>query len=521
MNVSVQLASCGGCDTGILFAGSDGWEDGAGLAGRYPVPAAPWLAASPALKDFRAQKGEMMTVYGNGEGLARVLLVGLGAAREFDLSVMRECAALALRKCRELGLRAAAFFEENFTIPSQSAQAGGRKSFSPALLLREAVFGAWCGLYRYERFSERAPDPERRPDPDLAVIVAGEAGAHVARECVAEATHACAGVALAREIVTAPANIMTPEAVAAEALQVATACGFGYACYDQEQIRGMGMGAFGAVFQATDRGRLVVLEYAPAAGAEETLVMVGKGVCFDSGGICLKPAASMHEMKSDMAGAAAIIGFFRALGEMIAAGGAPARKIVGIIGCAENMPGPNAVKPGDVVRTFSGKSVEIENTDAEGRLILCDLLSYAQKEWKPDILVDLATLTGACVVALGREVAGLFCEDEALSAAIRANGQTSGELFWPLPLWDMYAKPLRKNAVADLGNMASREGGAIYAAVFLKQFVSSGVAWAHLDIAGPAYSGKESPLFTPGGTGFGVRTLIDLCRPSTLTHEGR
>ena len=210
------------------------------------------------------------------------------------------------------------------------------------------------------------------------------------------------------------------------------------------------------------------------------------GITFDTGGISLKPPAKMHEMKGDMAGAAAVLGLFEALGRSDVP-----RRVVGIMPCAENMPDGRATRPGDIVTTLSGKTVEILNTDAEGRLVLCDALTWAQREYAPEVLVDLATLTGACVVALGTDVAAVFASDDGLSGRIRAAGDVVGDRFWPLPLWDMYFENL-KSDVADIANVGPREGGAVNAALFLKQFVDKGVRWAHLDIAGPAYTAKKT-----------------------------
>ena len=253
--------------------------------------------------------------------------------------------------------------------------------------------------------------------------------------------------------------------------------------------------------------RLIVLEHAPEGHEQEKpLVLVGKGITFDTGGICLKPAANMHAMKGDMSGAAAVLATLVAC-----AGDELPRRVVGIMACAENMPGGNAMRPGDVVRAASGDTVEIQNTDAEGRLALCDALDYAQKQWTPAAVVDIATLTGACAVALGTQVAGLFCDDDALAEHIRAAGAVGGENYWPLPLWKGYEDNL-KSEVADICHMGPREGGAIHAALFLKHFVREGVRWAHLDIAGVDWATKKTALCPVGSTGFGARTLLELAR---------
>lgn len=511
-----RIPEKGETDIAVLFVCSDQVQNGLAIetASPFLAQSASWLTNTPALTDFTAKKDEFVLAYGQPESrIPRVLLAGLGEAKNFSLNVLRACAGKAARRCRELGLRGMSVPSDNFIILKEYLQAAGQDTFSAFRLAQETAFATLCALHKNERFNFRKSSAEKVNDSFNFIFMTDSAEKAVyLRDAGQQAWQVYTGVALARELVTAPGNVATPMVMANEALNLANNYGFTYSAYDQDQIRNMGMGAFASVFKATDCARLIVLEYTPTGMENEApFVAVGKGLTFDSGGISLKPAAKMHEMKSDMAGGAAVLGLFAALGEMTKAGIPCNRRVVGIIGCTENMPGANATKPGDVVLSYSGKSVEIQNTDAEGRLVLCDLLAYAQSVWKPAAIVDLATLTGACIVALGTEVAGLFCEDEVLAKRIQENGKTNGERFWPLPLWDSYAEPLLKNEVADMANMGSREGGAIFAAVFLKQFIKEGTVWAHLDIAGPAFSDKNSPLTTPGGTGFGVRTLIDLC----------
>ena len=251
----------------------------------------------------------------------------------------------------------------------------------------------------------------------------------------------------------------------------------------------------------------MALEHAPKGHEQDKpLILVGKGITFDSGGISLKPAANMQQMKCDMTGAAAVLAAIAALAEEDAP-----RRVIGLLACAENMPDGKATRPGDVVRAASGDTVEITNTDAEGRLVLCDALAYAQKHWTPAAMVDIATLTGACAVALGTELAGLFCDDADLAERISAAGGVGGENYWPLPLWQPYAEQL-KSEVADICHTGPREGGAINAALFLKHFVREGVRWAHLDIAGVDWNAKKTPLCPVGASGFGARTLLELAR---------
>ncbi len=518
MNIMTQarFPEQGETDIAVLFVFSDQMQNGLTPENASPLlaRAASWLANAPALRDFKAKQGEFVLAYGEPcAPLSRILLAGLGETKKFSLETLRACAGKAARRCRELGLHSMGVSGDNFTILKDCLQDAGKGTFSESILAEETALASLCALYAYKRFSLRKTDEKDViASPDFIFISDCAEKAAMLHSAGQKAWQAYTGIAFARDLVTAPGNVVTPMVMANEALDLANRYGFSYSAYDQDQIRKMGMGAFASVFKATDCARLIVLEYAPAGTENDApFIAVGKGLNFDSGGISLKPAARMHEMKSDMAGGAAVLGLFAAIGEMARSKTPCSRRVIGVIGCTENMPGHEATKPGDVVMTYAGKSVEIQNTDAEGRLVLCDLLAYAQKTWNPAALVDLATLTGACIVALGTDVAGLFCENRPLLERIQKNSETNGERFWPMPLWDSYAEPLLKNEVADMSNMGSREGGAIFAAVFLKQFIKEGTPWAHLDIAGPAFSEKSGPLTTPGGTGFGVRTLIDLC----------
>ena len=276
--------------------------------------------------------------------------------------------------------------------------------------------------------------------------------------------------------------------------------------FDKKKIVELGMGGLLAVNKGSEQPpTFVILDYKPKGKAKKTIALVGKGVTFDSGGISLKPAQGMDEMKSDMSGAAVVIAAIEAAASL----GLPLR-VVGLVPATDNMPGGSAQKPGDVITTMSGITVEVGNTDAEGRLILADALFYAKKEYNPDVIIDLATLTGACIVALGNSVAGLFSNDEKLAESIFEAGQSSGEKVWRLPLWDEYDE-LIKSDVADVHNTGGRGAGTITAAKFLEKFIDGHKHWAHIDIAGPAFWAKGGSK-TPGATGFGVRLLLDLLK---------
>jgi leucyl aminopeptidase len=310
---------------------------------------------------------------------------------------------------------------------------------------------------------------------------------------------------LARDLVSQPGNVVTPAFLADTAQELAVSNNLKCRVYELEELKELGMNALVAVGKGSvETPRLIVLEYRGAGEKDRPVVLVGKGITFDSGGISIKPGAGMEEMKTDMAGSAAVLGAMTA-----AAGLKLPLNLVGVIPTAENMPDGKAYKPGDVVTSLSGTTIEITNTDAEGRLILCDALHFAQK-YRPTAMIDLATLTGACVVALGHEASGLMGNDPRLVNALIKADERCGEQVWELPLWDGYGEAM-KSDIADLKNAGSREGGSITAGWFLKQFVGK-THWAHLDIAGTAWGDKSRPCAPKGATGVGVRLLIEYLR---------
>jgi leucyl aminopeptidase len=271
---------------------------------------------------------------------------------------------------------------------------------------------------------------------------------------------------------------------------------------DERQMQALGMGALLGVAQGSVRPpRLLAMHWNGGAPGEAPVVFVGKGVTFDTGGISLKPGPGMDMMKWDMGGAGAVAGAIKAL-----AGRKAKANVVGVVGLVENMPDGNAQRPGDIVTTMSGQTVEVLNTDAEGRLVLSDAITWAQKTYSPKVIVDLATLTGAMVISLGHEYAGMFANDETLAAGLLAAGEASGDKLWRFPLSPAYDKLIDSN-IADIKNIGPREAGSITAAQFLKRFVGEGVAWAHLDIAGMAWHDKDGPVYAKGATGYGVRLL--------------
>ena len=315
------------------------------------------------------------------------------------------------------------------------------------------------------------------------------------------------GIALTRDLVTAPSNQVTPGFIVSTARELAETHGFRIQVIDLTLAEEMGMRAFLAVAQGSrEPASVIVLEHAPPGTEQDPpLVFIGKGITFDTGGISLKPSDKMEMMKRDMAGAAAVLGTFDILGkEKIQ------RRVVGILPCTENMPGGRAYKPGDVIQSMANLTIEVISTDAEGRMILCDALAYAQT-FQPAAILDLATLTGACIVALGNEVAGVMGNRESLIQQIREIGAQVGEKVWPLPLWDLYFEGI-KSDIADFKNVGDRSAGTIIGGIFLKQFVPDHIPWIHLDIAGTAWTDKDLLTAPKGATGFGVRIMVELAR---------
>jgi leucyl aminopeptidase len=481
-----------GLEAVVLFA----FEDG-----KLPEAAKSWAANRAEWLPRRAVEcpcvpGKACLLHGPERAeIPRVVLAGLGKRDKFDLFTLRESAAAALALCRERRMR-------HVGLPLAALEGLGENE---ADVPGEIAAAAMLGLYAFDAFKSEKSDKAGLPET-LALITGGEPGAAI--EAAVRAGEAgAAGVALARDLINTPPNVATPRRLAASARETALRHGFKADVLDEERIRELGMRALLSVARGSgEPPRLAVVDTAPGAD-ERPLVFVGKGVTFDTGGISLKPSAGMEAMKGDMAGAAAVIGALEALGRL-----GVDRRVAAVIPLVENMPGRDATRPGDVIRTMSGKTVEIVNTDAEGRLILCDALTYAAR-LSPAAVVDIATLTGACVVALGKKVGGFFTEDEKLAEIIERSGPARGDRFWRLPLWDSYFEAL-KSEIADMKNVGDRMGGAVHAALFLKQFAPESAPWAHLDIAGPGYTDSGSALVPKGGAGFGVRTLLDVAKNS-------
>ncbi|TYT73383.1 leucyl aminopeptidase [Desulfobotulus mexicanus] len=422
--------------------------------------------------------------------LPRVILVGVGKKEELDAERFRRAAAAAVKAAMEAKEKSPAIFlpDAEERLESETTV----KAILEGLVLANYRFDVYKKESELKVLEKIIILAEKAALPRLEKLAAGV-------EAVCTATH------LARTWVSTPSNDKRPEALCDMLEKAAASEGLETRRMGKKELEQLGFGAMLAVAQGSDAGPcLLTLHYNPEKTADKTVALVGKGVTFDSGGLDLKPPAGMEGMKMDMAGAAAVAATAIALART-----RPSFRFIAAIPIVENMPSATAYRPGDVFRAYNGKSIEVMNTDAEGRLILADTLAWLADVEKPDLMLDMATLTGACMVALGDEIAGGFTEDSMLAHALAKAGEETFERCWPMPLPKDYKK-LLKSELADLRNVSTtRNGGAITAALFLKEFTGE-TRWAHIDIAGPAYLSKASAYCPVGGSGFGVRLLHQL-----------
>jgi leucyl aminopeptidase len=440
---------------------------------------------------FKGGKGEMLEVMApTGVGASRVLLAGLGKPEEVDGLVLEGVGGSAVGRLATSG-------ESALTLACDAIKGAKVNAAEGAARL---AYGARLGSYRFDRYRTKQK-PEQKPS--LKTVTVTVRGAAAAKKIFRRLDKVAEGVFFTRDLVTEPANVINPETLASEARGL-TKLGVAVEVLGEARMRKLGMGALLAVGQGSaNPSKLVVMRWrgAPKRARAKPVAFVGKGVTFDTGGISLKPAGGMQEMKFDMGGAGTVIGLMRAL-----AGRRARVDAVGIVGLVENMPSATAQRPGDVVTSMSGQTIEVINTDAEGRLVLADALWYAQQRFKPQMVINLATLTGAIIVALGHNHAGLFSNNDELAERLSAAGKAEDELVWRLPLSEAYDKDINSD-IADMQNVgANRAGGSITAAQFLQRYIKD-VPWAHLDIAGTAWTKKAKPTVPKGATAFGVRLL--------------
>jgi leucyl aminopeptidase len=419
----------------------------------------------------------------------RVLLIGLGKKSEFTNESLRRAASKVLCGAESLGLQRLAV-----RIPRIAKSPATQRDEFQAL-----AEGLYLGAYRFDRHKSPAPDAPK-PVEELALLLEGSS--RYAAEGIQKADVYSKATILARDLINEPPSRMNPERLADEALKLNKAP-LSVTVLEKKDLEKLGMGAIlGVGAGGAIPPRLVEIVYRPVKKAKKVLALVGKGITFDSGGLSLKPAQSMETMKDDMSGAAAVLGVMSALSVL-----KPAVEVRGYMAIAENMPGGRALKPGDVVKAFNGKTIEVLNTDAEGRLVLADALAYAASK-KPDLLIDIATLTGACVVAVGHRISAVMTNTPKIYQGLRSQGARAGEKFWELPLEKDY-QPDIKSKIADLQNIGKRRGeaGTIIGGLFLQEFVD-GRSWAHVDIAGASWTDSDQPYCPQGGTGHPVRTLL-------------
>jgi len=417
----------------------------------------------------------------------RIVLVGLGNSGALTPERLRQAGGSTVKALKGAGV-------------TRAASVVHRVAGVPPTSVADIAQGLSLGAYSFDNYKTK-PDTTAAVAEIVSLFEPGADTADAERLLADDAT-ICEAVSFARDLVSQPGNVATPLFLAEKALELSARLGIACTVLDRDEMERQGMGGILSVAKGSHQlPRFIVLDYRGGSADKRPTVLVGKGVTFDSGGISLKPREGMERMKDDMAGAAAVMGAVMAV-----AGLRLPVNVIGLVPAAENLPGGGAYKPGDIVRTMSGQTVEIVNTDAEGRMILSDALFYAQR-FKPAAVIDLATLTGACLVALGSAASGIMGNDTALVKLLRRAGEATGERLWELPLWDEYGE-IMKSDVADLKNAGGPHAGTITAAWFLQRFVGKS-RWAHVDIAGTAWEEKGRPYQPKGATGVGVRLLVE------------
>ena len=437
------------------------------------------LSKAMDLGDVKGKSGETNMFYINGQ---RILLIGLGKKDKFNASGVRLAAGKASRAA--ISKKVGSVAVECFCSGLESCQAMGE--------------GLVLGSYQFLDYKTK---DEKNFELKSATVIGCD------HDEITKGTAIGKAVCFARDLANHPGNVTTPSRLAEEAGEIAKEGGMKLTVFDRKEITAMGMGALAGVAQGTDEPpKFIVLEYFGSDESQNPKILVGKGLTFDAGGISIKPSSKMDEMKYDMCGSAVVLGVFKALAAL-----KPKLNVVGIVPSTENLVGAKAYKPGDILTAYNGKTIEVLNTDAEGRLILADGLSYASKHYEPEYILDFATLTGAVLVALGHVAAGVLGTDEDLMRLVKESSVNAEEKVWELPLWPEFRKQV-KSKIADVKNTgAARQAGTIAGAAFLKEFVGDRIPWVHFDIAGTAWGGKPTSIDPKGSaTGWGVRLVLDL-----------
>lgn len=442
--------------------------------------------------DFKGKLNQTALFYSAGLISAeRVLIVGLGQRREFCLEKLREVSGEAAAILKKIGARVI-----STTLPQAIEGLIADDEIGQSI-----AEGSALGTYSFDEYKTERKSVLKSIKILNVVLPLSYKGVKKIEEGIIKGQIISQSVLSARRLVSSPGNLATPSFIAEKALEIAKEAHITANVIDENEMKKLGMGALLAVAQGSSQPpKFIVLEYKGGKAKEEPYVLVGKAVTFDSGGISIKPSPGMDEMKMDMSGGAAVLGAIRAVAML-----KMPVNLVALIPATENLPGGKAYKPGDIIKSMSGKTIEVLNTDAEGRLIMADALTYAER-YNPKAVIDIATLTGACIVALGSNASALLGNNEALKKDLLRAGDETGERVWELPLWDSYKKQI-KSDVADMKNVGGKEAGTITAAAFLDKFASK-YHWAHIDIAGTAWEKKGKPYIPKGGTGVGVRLLV-------------
>lgn len=487
--MDIDFLGRGPTTEGTLILGSFEGKGLEGVAAEVDKTIGGSLTRAMAVKDFKGKKEEVLRLAAPvGLKLSEIILFGLGQEKDITLLTLEELGAkitCALEKCRD----------ESAVVHFPALAVRGLDEDTATAHI---AYGAFLRTWKFDKYRTKKKEESKKYLKTLGFMTKLP---KAAKEAFGPLGQIAEGVFLTRHVVSEPPNVIYPESLAKVAKELKS-LGVEVEVFDESQMKKLGMNALLGVGQGSIReSQLVVLSWNGGPKGKAPLAIVGKGVTFDTGGISIKPSQDMDDMKYDMAGSGVVLGLMRAL-----AGRKARANVVGVMGLVENMPSGSAQRPGDIVMSMSGQTIEILNTDAEGRLVLADALWYTQSRFKPEAIVDLATLTGAIVVALGHEHAGLFSNDDTLAVRLREAGDATGEKLWRLPLAEAYDKDI-DSLVADVKNLGSGRGASsITAAQFLQRFVND-VPWAHLDIAGTAWDKKGRPLSVKGATAFGVRLL--------------
>ncbi len=450
--------------------------------------------------DFQGELYQASLIYTKGTILGkRILLMGLGKRGDFHLDKWRGAVSKAARILRDKGVK-------DFSL---SPYLRGERKISLEDFSQGLVEGIYLGLYHFTEFKTEERENIKEVEQVHLVTPDGKKIFRI-QKAVDVAEIISRAVYLARDLVSRPPNRKTPSMLAQMAKDVAKNNALRWEVFNMDKMRELGMGAILAVASGSrEPPKFIILEYKPPKKSLDTVVVIGKAITFDSGGLSLKPSENMDKMKHDMGGGAAAIGIIQAASQLKLP-----LHLVALIPATENLPSGSAYRPGDILTSLSGKTIEVISTDAEGRLILADALAYSQRS-KPKAIIDLATLTGSCIIALGKNVTGMMGNDEKLKARVRRAADRTGEKVWELPLWEEYEEQIRSE-IADIKNVGGRPAGTITGGVFLKKFVGE-YPWVHLDIAGPVWADKDKPYVPKGATGVGVRLVVQLLREWNLS----